>query len=94
MLQPKPIIDFRAAIRSGNYAAADQLLSEVRHEVEERWHSADPDERRSLAAETFDLLSWARTAVQCGRAQVQRKLTDISRHSAYLKNTGQLGLEG
>jgi hypothetical protein len=93
MSQPKPITDFRAAIRSGNYAAADQLLNEVQHEVEQRWRSAGPEERRSLAAETFDLLSWARTAVMCGRAQSQRKLADISRHSAYLKNTGQLELE-
>jgi len=93
MLQLKPITDFRAAIRSGNYAAADQLLNDVQQEVEQRWHASNIEERRSLAAETFDLLAWARTVVLCGRAQTQRKLADISRHGAYLKNTGQLELE-
>ncbi len=74
----------RAAIRAGNYRAADQLLAELRTEVEEAWRAANAAERQSIASEVLELLSWARQTVLAKRAHTYKRLREMNRHTAYL----------
>lgn len=76
--------DCRAAIRAGDYGTADRLLAELRTQVEEAWPAASHAERQSIAGEVLELLSWARKTALARRSHAQKRLRDISHHSAYL----------
>lgn len=78
----------RAAIRAGNYRAADRLLGELRSQVEQVWPSAGLPERQSIAAEMLELLSWARQTMLAKRAHTYQRLREINRRSAYLPGAG------
>jgi len=90
--------EFRAAISAGNYDAADRLLAELRRQVEVSWPTAGAAERHSIAAHTLELLRWARQTTLAKRSHLQRKLSLISRHSAYVsastRKNGHLEFEG
>jgi hypothetical protein len=83
-MQFKTADECRAAIRAGNYRAADRLLAELRSQVEEAWPSAGPDQRQLIAGETLELLTWARQTMLAKRAHTYKRLREISRHTAYL----------
>jgi hypothetical protein len=90
--------EFRAAVCAGNYRAADRLLTVLRQEVEECWPTAGAEQRRTIAAQIRDLLAWARATVMVGRSHAQRRLAQLTRHSAYASPRGranaQLEFEG
>ncbi len=73
----------RAAIIAGNYAAAQRLLGQLRNEVENAWPGATPEDRRSIASQVLELLSWARQTVVARRSHTQRRLLQFARHNAY-----------
>jgi hypothetical protein len=90
--------EFRAAIRAGNYNAADRLLIELRRQVEASWPTVGAQERQSMAAQVLELLTWARQSTLVKRSHVQRQLSQITRHRAYVsanaRETRHLELEG
>ncbi len=78
------IDQFRAAIASGAFWRADELLVEYRREVEQRWQAATSDqERRAIKAEVDALLEWARRMTLIRRSQIGTKLGRVSSQSAY-----------
>ena len=75
---------FRAAIASGSYWTAEELLCAYRREIEGRWHAATSDsERGEIKSEVDTLLGWARTMTLARRSQVQAKLVRLSSQRAY-----------
>ncbi len=82
----KPADRFRAAIASGAFSQADELLEEYRVEVEARWHGAANDaERSAVKTEVEDLLEWARKLTVIRRAHVQSKLVRLNSQQAYAR---------
>jgi hypothetical protein len=86
--------DFQAAVRAGDYGAADRLLVELRREVELAWTGAAQAERRTMAAEVLDLLDWAKLTVLVRRSHMQRKLVQIRREGAYHFPAGSRAASG
>jgi len=89
--------EFRAAVSTGNYQAADRLLGELRSDVEAIWAAAGVEERRLISTQVVELLGWARQTVLAGRAHAQRKLIQLTRHGAYIPSrleNAQLEFEG
>ena len=80
----KQIVECRAAIGAGNYAAADRLLAELRSQVEQIWPAANAVERRSISTQVLELLTWARQTALAKRSHTERRLRQINRNSAYL----------
>lgn len=77
-------VECRAAIRAGNFTAADRLLGELRAEVEAAWPQAGLDQRETLAEEVLDLLKWARKAALVQRSHAHTHLLQLVRSSAYV----------
>jgi len=90
--------EFRAAIRAGNFYTADQLLTGLRSEVEQGWSKAAAPERQKIAAETMELLGWARQILLSRRAHAQGHMARLMRSGAYVSRPAtsplQLELEG
>jgi hypothetical protein len=85
MNSPAAANRFRIAIRRGAYAEAEQLLEELRCEVETIWRAAvSRQERNEIASEITALLNWAQQTVTAGRSHAQTKLVRLNRQKAYL----------
>jgi hypothetical protein len=76
--------DFRRAIESRDFSAAEDLLMVVRSEFEALWRASTKAERARLRAEILELLHWARVAVLVHRSHVHLRLTQIRQGHAYL----------
>ena len=75
---------FRAAIASGAYWTAEELLGDYRREVEARWNEdISGDQRDALRQEVESLLTWARRLTIARRAHAHSKLARISSQRAY-----------
>jgi hypothetical protein len=90
--------EFRAAINAGNYSTADQLLAELRQQVEASWPKVSAEERQVIATQVLDLLTWARQVTLVKRSHAQRRLSQLTRQVAYVsaggRKFGRLELEG
>jgi len=82
-MQFKTLDEFRAAIRAGDFGAADWLLEELRLEVTQSWAKAEASERQSMAAQVLDVLTWARQTALANRSHIQRRLAEVRRDDAY-----------
>jgi hypothetical protein len=76
--------DFRRAIESRDFSAAEDLLMVLRSEFEALWHTSTKAERARLSAETLDLLHWARVVALVHRSHVHLRLTQTRQGHAYL----------
>jgi len=74
----------RAAISAGDYSRADRLLVELRAEVEKAWPDASSEERKTIAGEVLELLTWARHTVMVRRSHTRRRLNQLIRCGAYV----------
>jgi hypothetical protein len=76
--------DFRRAIESRDFSAAEDLLMVLRSEFESLWRTSTKAERARLEAEILELLHWARCAVLVHRSHVHLRLTQTRQGQAYL----------
>jgi hypothetical protein len=76
--------DFRRAIESRDFSAAEDLLMVLRSEFEALWHTSTKAERARLWAEILELLHWARVAVLVHRSHVHLRLRQTRQGHAYL----------
>jgi hypothetical protein len=76
--------DFRRAIESRDFSAAEDLLMVLRSEFEALWHTSTKAERARLWAEILELLHWARRAVLVNRSHLHFRLTQTRQGHAYL----------
>jgi hypothetical protein len=73
-----------AAIQSGAWSTAQDLLAAFRQEVEAAWRAAKTEqERQAIARETTGFLEWARAMTITSRAHAADSLNRISRRHAY-----------
>jgi hypothetical protein len=98
-IQFKPTADkFLSAIRSGAYGDAEQLLIELRREVEACWGGASPSDRKEISTEITSLLEWARHTILAKRSHTQARLIGLTRQGAYAargcRTRGVVELEG
>lgn len=84
-MQPTRISDhLHAAIRSGAWSTAQELLAEFRLEVETSWRAAATDEeRRTISQDVTSFLQWARAMTITSREHAQDRLNRLNRRHAY-----------
>lgn len=76
--------DFRRAIESRDFSAAEDLLLVLRSEFEALWHTSTKAERARLWAEILEVLRWARCAVLVNRSHLHLRLKQTRQGHAYL----------
>ena len=79
-------VDFRQAIESRDFSAAEDLLMVLRSEFEALWRTSTKAERVRLWAEILELLHWARRAVLVNRSHLHLRLTQTRQGHAYLRS--------
>ena len=83
-MEPRTSDRLHAAIRSGAWSTAQDLLATFRQEVEQSWRAAKTEqERQVIARETTGFLEWARAMTITSRAHAADGLNRLSRRSAY-----------
>jgi hypothetical protein len=76
----------RLAVSAGNYAEAQQLLTQFGSEVESQWHAAPADQRSAIASDATNLLQWAKHTILAARAHVRHQHAQLAGQSAYSKS--------
>jgi len=83
-MEPRTSDRLHAAIQSGAWSTAQDLLTAFRREVEASWRAAKTEqERRVIARETTGFLEWARAMTITSRAHAAGSLNRLSRRHAY-----------
>jgi hypothetical protein len=73
-----------AAIQSGAWSTAQELLAAFRLEVETSWRAAaTEEERRALSQSVTGFLQWARAMTITSREHAQDLLSRLNRRHAY-----------
>jgi|SRR5579872_110139 len=73
-----------AAIQSGAWSTAQELLAAFRLEVETCWREAATEqERRALSQNVTGFLQWARAMTITSREHAQERLNRLNRRHAY-----------
>ena len=73
-----------AAIQTGSWSTAQELLSAFRAEVETAWRAAATEgERRNISEDVTSFLQWARAMTLTSRQNLQTKLCSIEHQRAY-----------
>ena len=73
-----------AAIQSGAWSTAQELLAAFRLEVEASWRAAaTEEERRAISQNVTGFLQWARAMTVTSRAHAQADLSRLNRRHAY-----------
>src|SRR6266700_3344607 len=73
-----------AAIQSGSWSTAQDLLAAFRLEVEASWRAAaTEEERRAISQDVTGFLEWARAMTITSRAHAQTRLNRLNRRHAY-----------
>lgn len=76
--------NLHAAIQSGAWSTAQELLTAFRLEVEASWHAAASEqERRAISENVTSFLQWARAMTLTSREHARGKLTRLNRRHAY-----------
>jgi hypothetical protein len=74
-----------AAIQTGAWSTAQELLASFRVEVEVSWRAAATDqERRAISENVTGFLQWTRAMTLTSREHAQDRLTRLSRRHAYV----------
>src|SRR5438105_14625455 len=75
-----------AAIQSGAWSTAQELLAAFRAEVEASWRAAATEqERRAIAENVTSFLQWARAMTITSRGHPQTRLNRLNRRNAYTR---------
>jgi hypothetical protein len=83
-MEPRTSDRLHAAIQSGAWSTAQDLLDAFRAEVEASWRAAQSEqERRVIAESVTGFLEWARAMTITGRAHANDGLNRLSRRHAY-----------
>ena len=73
-----------AAIQTGAWSTAQELLAAFRLEVETAWRAAATEgERRSISEDVTSFLQWARAMTLTNRQHLQSKLNRLEQGRAY-----------
>ena len=73
-----------AAIQSGAWSTAQELLAAFRLEVETSWRAAATEqERRAISQNVTGFLQWARAMTITSREHAQDRLNRLNRRNAY-----------
>jgi hypothetical protein len=73
-----------AAIQSGSWSTAQELLAAFRLEVETSWRAAGSEqERRAISQNVTGFLQWARAMTITSREHTQDRLNRLNRRHAY-----------
>ncbi len=73
-----------AAIQSGSWSTAQDLLAAFRLEVEASWRAATTEqERRALSQNVTGFLQWARAMTITSREHANDRLNRLNRRNAY-----------
>lgn len=84
MARPRTSSHLHAAIQSGAWSTAQELLAEFRLEVEASWHAAaNEQERRAISDSVTGFLQWARAMTLTSREHAQTRLNRLNRRHAY-----------
>jgi hypothetical protein len=76
--------NLHAAIRSGAWSTAQELLAAFRLEVEASWRAAATEEERQVISHNVTgFLQWARAMTLTSRAHAQDRLNRLDRRHAY-----------
>ncbi len=73
-----------AAIQTGAWSTAQDLLTSFRLEVEAAWRTAATEqERRTISEDVTSFLQWARAMTLTSRQSLQNKLSHTEHRRAY-----------
>ena len=73
-----------AAIQSGSWSTAQDLLAAFRVEVEASWRAAATElERQAISENVTSFLQWARAMTITSREHAQTRLNRLNRRHAY-----------
>jgi hypothetical protein len=73
-----------AAIQTGAWSTAQELLASFRLEVEASWHAAATEqERHDISHNVTGFLQWARAMTMTDRELAHTQLTRLERRQAY-----------
>ena len=76
--------NLHAAIQSGAWSTAQELLAAFRLEVEESWRTASTEqERRAISQEVTGFLQWARAMTITRRSHANNRLNSLNHRNAY-----------
>ena len=84
-MEPRRTSDhLHAAIQSGAWSTAQDLLAAFRLEVEAAWRAAATEqERRAISENVTGFLQWARAMTITSREHAQDRLSRLKRRHAY-----------
>ena len=83
-MEPKTADRLHAAIQTGAWSTAQELLASFRLEVEASWLAAATEqERRAISQDVTGFLQWARAMTITSRAHTQTHLSRLERRHAY-----------
>ena len=83
-MEPKLADRLHAAIQSGAWSTAQELLGAFRLEVETSWRAAATEqERRAISENVTAFLKWARAMTLTSREHTRARLNGLSRRHAY-----------
>jgi hypothetical protein len=83
-MEPKLTDRLHAAIQTGAWSTAQELLASFRLEVETSWLTASTEqERRDISQNVTGFLQWARAMTMIDREHVHARLGRLNRRHAY-----------
>ena len=84
MLLTRTRDSLHAAIQSGAWSTAQEMLTTFRLEVEAAWRAAaNEQERRAISENVTGFLQWARAMTLTSREQANSRLNRLNRRHAY-----------
>jgi hypothetical protein len=83
-MEPKLTDRLHAAIQTGAWSTAQELLASFRVEVETSWRAAATEqERRDISQNVTGFLQWARAMTLTSRERAHERLNHLHRRHAY-----------
>ena len=83
-MQPRLTDRLHAAIQTGAWSTAQDLLADFRLEVEASWRAAATEqERRAISQNVTGFLQWARAMTIVSRQHTHSRLNRLNRSQAY-----------
>ena len=83
-MEPRLTDRLHAAIQTGAWSTAQELLGSFRVEVEASWRAAATEqERRDISQNVTGFLQWARAMTLTSRERAHDRLNHLNRRHAY-----------
>jgi hypothetical protein len=85
-MEPRITDRLHAAIQTGAWSTAQELLASFRLEVEASWRTAATEqERHAISQNVTGFLQWARAMTMISREQTHSRLNRLNRRQAYAR---------